>query len=454
MFELYKKVNKSIQYPKGAQKILENENPFLDGPCLLCVSAQDKDNKSLFGFTKMGARMARIRVKGNNGARISLDEIPVSFLSLKSDNEDREENNVEKFVEKYIKPLLIDKDGLAKSKEIAVKAIRNINIMSNCDGTIRATNIIKEIEKILIELNYNSNDIGEILSQISLISFQTEADLSNCQASIIDFHNLNDEEVEINPNNINDDMLSSHDDSRNGESVKKLKNRIEVLIDGEDSHYVSDYIETGEAMPVIVYTIVSSVLENSIDNKLHNITYSPLSIEELFEKAKDILHRIDNGEKKEDLIANLDSSLKYGGQITRLSDRELKLLDMQEQTVEAYDRVKRDSIVIENNEKRLKEDKEKMLQTAKEVCTTGNYYRVLEASGWQLNHEQEQVIRDSKTDKETIESQKLQIKRTQKMLKRTIEFADEVRNSVFGKIFFGKKIKQLPEGNEMDYIEL
>ena len=44
MFELYKKVNKSIEYPKGARQILEGENPFEDGPCLLCISAQNQAN--------------------------------------------------------------------------------------------------------------------------------------------------------------------------------------------------------------------------------------------------------------------------------------------------------------------------------------------------------------------------------------------------------------------------
>ncbi len=447
MFELYKKVDKSIQYPNGAKFILRTRSPFGSSPCLLCISAQDQDDKSIYGFAKAGASMARIRVKGNDGARIPLNEIPVSILSIKSKG-GIEEDNIIDFVGTYIRPFLLEKKGLAKSKEEVMKIARNINILSNCDGTQRALGIIDEIKQTLNRLNFDSSETNEILSQISLLSFQTEVNLENCPASVIDFHNVNDNEAPVNSKNISDDMISSLNNSKNGESVEKIENRIEVLIDGEDSHYINDYLENGEAMPIIVHTIVSSVLENSIENQNEDQAFNPLSIEELFKKAKTVLERIDKGENKEDLLEELDSSLKYGGQITRLSDRELMMTSILEQYVDAYVSIEED---LRNNTRKkieLQDMIKKILLTSKEVCTEETYYRIWESSGWQLSQEQKEIIENSKTDKETIESQDKQINKLQEMLKTTLKFSEDVRNSLVGKIFFRKRIKELPAGKE------
>lgn len=83
MLELYKRVPKSEEYLYGSRKIQDEENPFLKGPCMLCISAQPKIAKSIFGLTKYGMAMARLRTRGNAGAKIDLENFPVSFLSIK-----------------------------------------------------------------------------------------------------------------------------------------------------------------------------------------------------------------------------------------------------------------------------------------------------------------------------------------------------------------------------------
>lgn len=446
MFELYKKVSKSLEYTKGAKKILEGENPFAEGPCLLCISAQNQADKSIFGLTKLGARMAKVRVAGNSGARIPLDEVPIRFLSIKPDNmKEKEEVNIKKFVETYIKPLLVDEKGSVKPSNMASKVFRNINIMSNCDGTKRALDIIKGIEELLVELDYTETEIDKILSQISLISFQTEISLKDCKASIIDFHNINDREVRINTNNITSNMLENNSKSKNGESIEIDKNRIEVLISGEDSHQVRDYIENGEAVPVIVYTMISSILENSIKNSQTPEDCTRLSIEELFLKAKTILERINKGERKEDLIEQLDESLSYGKEIEKLSERELKLIELQEQAIDEYVGKTSKLNYSEKQVEELGSEKANVLKVAENECTEGTYLRILKASGWQINSEQEDKIENSETDSEIIEKQDKQIKSLQEMLSRVLQFATDVKNSIFGKIFFKKSIKQLPD---------
>lgn len=66
MYQLYERVRKSREYMYGSKPIDDTENPFLEGPCLLCISAQYDNSfasKSNFGITKEGMKMARLRVR-------------------------------------------------------------------------------------------------------------------------------------------------------------------------------------------------------------------------------------------------------------------------------------------------------------------------------------------------------------------------------------------------------
>lgn len=82
MYELYQKVQKSQDNLYGTRKIEKNENPFLDGACMLCWAAQDYLDKDVFGTVKIGMKMARIATKDK---LYKLDDFPVNFLAIKSD---------------------------------------------------------------------------------------------------------------------------------------------------------------------------------------------------------------------------------------------------------------------------------------------------------------------------------------------------------------------------------
>jgi uncharacterized coiled-coil protein SlyX len=474
MFELYRKVNRSIEHPNGAKKVEKGENPFLERPCLICVSPQDTINRTIFGFTKHGARMARVRVRGNTEGRIPLDEIPVSFLSIKPSERGYEGDRITDFVNTYMRPLLVNEDGKAKTQEEIMKIIRNVNIISNCDGTKRAMRIIKGIEEELTELGFNPNEIDEIISQIALVSFQTERDLTACKATVVDFHNINDSKVIIHDGNISDEMLDRHAEKDTGESVARDGRRIEVLVSGKDTHGIKDYMEFGEATPVVVHTVISSILENAIDNSQGK--GKPLSADDLFKKAERVYERIEAGEKKEELLEELDSSLSYGGGITRLTDRELRMLEEHDKSMIMYERKSREQEFDEAEVTRLEKIRKNVVYVSKDVCTEGTQLRIFEACGWSLNTGEREKITKTKPDKEiieeqegtiveqrktieeqertiaeqsqTIETQEEHVQKLQGMLKRTLDFATEVRNSVFGKIFFRKAIKELPSGNE------
>lgn len=319
--------------------------------------------------------------------------------------------------------------------------------MSNCNGTERALSIIKGTERTLMNLGYSEAEIQEMLSQIALLSFQTDIDLSDCRASVVDFHNLNDTEVFVNSDNIAPQMVERNTNSKNRETVDRASNgRIEILISGEDSHKVKDYMEEGKAMPVIVHTIVSEVLGNSVENSRGNSKFIPLSIEDLLRKAEGIIQRIENGEAKESLIEELDSKLTYGQGITRLSNREIAIIEEKERLAKTYDMTQGSLDTEKKYRARLENDKNNMKAEALRSCSEPTYLKILEAYGWQLSPEQKQKTEEP-SDKERLGKQEQKISKLQSMLNRTLQFADDVRNSVFGKIFFRKSIKELPESD-------
>lgn len=201
MLELYKRVPKSEEYLYGSRKIQDEENPFLDGPCMLCISAQPSLPKSIFGITKYGMAMARLRTRDNAGAKIDLEDFPVSFLSIKG----REDKKIiEEFVDKYFLPL-VSKGGSTIQLSEAMKNIRNINILSYCDGTYRMKAMIETLNSRMREIGYREQECSDILSQACVFPIATEIDISNLKTTCVCFHDLNDDEVMINPDNISED---------------------------------------------------------------------------------------------------------------------------------------------------------------------------------------------------------------------------------------------------------
>lgn len=86
MLQVYKKVEKSLSNPYGVIAVQSLED--LGKPFLLCLSAQDNHNKSVFGIIKEGARAARVNTTDEMGAGFKIDDFPISFLGLKFEKDD------------------------------------------------------------------------------------------------------------------------------------------------------------------------------------------------------------------------------------------------------------------------------------------------------------------------------------------------------------------------------
>ena len=154
MDTLFKKVNKSKSCPAGAVELTPEDRPFAK-PCLLCFSAQSRDAKSVYGAPKVGAAMARCRIKGHYRGGFDIDEMPISFLgSMMTEREP----SPQEFVDAYILPQLVV-NGQRVSLNEACRVLRNLNIITYCDGALKALAIEKAIADGMRNLGYSEEEI-------------------------------------------------------------------------------------------------------------------------------------------------------------------------------------------------------------------------------------------------------------------------------------------------------
>lgn len=405
MYELYKRIRKSKEYPTGSKKI-EEENPFLSGPCMLCIAAMDTQDKSVFGLSKEGMKMARLRVRGEANAKFDVREFPVSFLSMKlSKSEKNIDNNKEdqivEFADKYFTPL-VSIDGKKIDCETAIRNMRNVNIMSYCDGTITAQKIEEFIVDKMQKIGYSEEEISKIQSQMCMIPVATSKLTGIQKSTCISFMDIND--VEVN-DNITQDERKLVDNSEIKEGlIKYSKNESAYLIEGSGIHSLKEYQTNGRAMPVCLSSVVSKALQNSIKNAKAEEHFNPLSMEELISEVPQILEQAKHGKNLQELREEQDESIEYDGG-KKLSDTEIELL---EQLDESYDDIIKLNRELKSKKVALDYEKErasKIDEAVRENCSDITYLKILLHSGYQLGANskmsEEQIV-NSQSDREII----------------------------------------------------
>lgn len=269
MYKLYEAVPKSQANLYGQRAIEESENPFFDGPCLLCISAGGIHfDKNVFGTTKQGMEMARMRVRGHRNAGFCLKDFPIKFLSMKLDSksQDRkmtEDERIDTFATQYLLPL-ISSNGTKIDCTQAMKNMRNVNIMSYCDGTLVVQSIEKNLLNKMHELGYTDEECKKIQSQMCMFPIATDRLTGTQKSTCISFKDINDSEVS---DNITLEECKKVSESAIGESVFLYsKNEIAYLFKGDGEHSLKKYKHSGKAMSACLSSALSKALENSILN--------------------------------------------------------------------------------------------------------------------------------------------------------------------------------------------
>jgi hypothetical protein len=269
MYKLYEAIPKSKDNIYGQREIKRTENPFLDSPCLLCISAGGiAVDKNVFGTTKQGMKMARMRVRGNRNAGFYLENFPVKFLSIKleSENQDKkitEDERIDAFVTQYLLPLISD-NGAKIDCVQAMKNMRNVNIMSYCDGTLRAQAIEEKLINKMKEFGYSDEECEKIQSQMCMFPISTNRLKGMQKSTCISFKDINDMEVS---DNVTLDERKEVLESAIGEDFFEYSNNeIAYFFAGDGSHNIKKYTNSGTAMSACLSSALSKALENSILN--------------------------------------------------------------------------------------------------------------------------------------------------------------------------------------------
>lgn len=271
MYKLYERVPKTKQYMHGSRLIDNDEKPFLDGPCLLCISAQHDNamaSKSNFGVTKEGMKMARLRVRGQKNAGFNLKDFPVKFLSLELDKNDESrkmtsEERIDSFVTQYLVPLIAN-DGQKIDSIQAMKNMRNVNMMSYCDGTLLVQAIEKNLINKMQELGYTDEECKKIQSQMCMFPISTDRLTGTQKSTCVSFKDIND--TEVNDNVTIEESQKVSESPIKERVFKYSNNEIAYLFCGDGDHSLKKYTQVGMAMPVCLSSAVSKALENSIIN--------------------------------------------------------------------------------------------------------------------------------------------------------------------------------------------
>lgn len=269
MYKLFEKIPKSEENPYGQRDIEETENPFLDGPCLLCISAGGiSSDKNVFGTTKRGMEMARMRVRGQKNAGFSLQDFPVKFLSIKLDTKSQdkkmtEDERIDTFVAQYLVPL-ISSNGVKIDCIQAMRNMRNVNMMSYCDGTLVVQNIEQKLLDRMQELGYSNEECKKIQSQMCMFPIATNRLTGTQKSTCISFKDINDLEVSDNVTFVENQKVS---ESTIGEAFFEYSDsEVSYLFSGDGDHCLKKYTHSGMAMSACLSSALSKALENSILN--------------------------------------------------------------------------------------------------------------------------------------------------------------------------------------------
>lgn len=329
MYKLYERVQKSEENPLGSKPIQDGTNPFKEGPCLLCIAAVPLDS-SVFGLSSEGMKFARLRTYNEPRAKFGLNNFPVKFLSLRPEHNSNENMSdidyIEQFVNKYLLPLVSSPSHSKIGIEDAMRNIRNVNMLSYCDGT----ETVQTMEKLLLDkmqsIGYSLDESFKIQSQMCMIALATSKLNGQQKSTCISFGDINDAEVNENISQADIEKVKS---SSLGEAlIKKSPNESSFLTNGSGAHSITKYESEGKTLPVCLSSVVSKTLQNSIDNFANKTKFTPVNTQLLTEGIPQIMKQAENGLTLLELMEQLDDNLSY---TSKLIDSQIQLLDKLEE---------------------------------------------------------------------------------------------------------------------------
>ena len=220
---------------------IKTEN--VNGPCCFCISAGGIANlTNVFGTTKICMEIGGVWTRGDTCDRFELGTVPVEYLSLtvNTQNKDKtEEERTDQFVTQYLLPLIAN-NGRKIDCTQAMKNMRNINMMSYCDGTLVVQAIERNLLNKMQELGYTDEECKKILSQVCVFPIATNQLKGIKMFTYIAFRDFNDIEVK------NEETREKEEEELSKSAsgvciIEHADNEMECLFSGNGIHGLGQY---------------------------------------------------------------------------------------------------------------------------------------------------------------------------------------------------------------------
>ena len=402
---LYERVPRNKSYLRGEAVIEENE--FLTrGPVLLCVSAQD-DPKSAFGITKFGMNVVGIQVRDFNPQGYNLDGFPAMFCSIakelsKEDGKSTDEEIFQLFYDEYLK-CVIEENSHKRNPEEVAKNLRNLNIIGYCDGNVRIEKIIQTLKSNMDRVGYSKGEIDFAISQIGLVTLATERDTSKIGCTVVDFHELKDQEV--SSRNIHQETVDILKRTGWNEGLLIIdERRAEHILVHSDEHNMKHFFNDGTATPACLKKVVSNLIVSSINASKGE--FVPLTVSQVVEGCHELLQQAAEGKSKEELLEIVKNNTVFEGAKT-LNESESDLLRELEMACDSIVNLRYTNRSLEARNQNLERQVDTMYDAVQELTTQDTAQRICARAGlWQYpSPEEEKRIENSPSDKQIIEQQ-------------------------------------------------
>lgn len=332
MYSIYKKVEKTPNNEFGLEVVKEDENPFLSGPVVLTILALALNEKSINGALRQTMEGVRLKTSKNENSGKSISQVPFNLLTLsfapKKEGQfsfqknSANEKDTKEFIEKYFYPLISNKNSRLPLLE-AQKRLRNVNIVSYCNGTYVTNAIEKNLENKMKELNYSDEEINNLLSQICSFPIADGIVKGNEKLTTVSFKDLKDIECRdslMSPlilNKINEKMSNENQFDKvdyykisNNEGIF-LTNGEEEFDDAELYHNLKRYTEQNKNLSVGFASALTNAIDNSVENFKNKNNFSQINVDTLTKDFPQITNDLKNNLPKEKILEKIDKNLSY-----------------------------------------------------------------------------------------------------------------------------------------------
>ena len=329
MYHIYEKTLKDKNNIYGIKQLEDDSNPFLEGPTVLTILALTLNEKNLNGAMRQTMEALGLKTSKNENSGLTIDKAPFKILSLsygeKKENGftfkniSKKSENTLNFVEKYFYPLICNKNKKLSLEE-AQRNLRNVNIISYCDGTIITKEIEKSLSEKMKELNYSQEEINSALSQICSFPIADGIVKGDEKTTCISFKDLNDvdcRESLLAPT-INEKLSSSDKNFDKVEIYNISDNEAMFLSKGDENfiniesyHEFKRYTQFNKPLSVGLSSVLTKAVDNSIKNHNNTEKFTPISCETLIQDLPQVIESIKKDLPKEDILKEINKNVAY-----------------------------------------------------------------------------------------------------------------------------------------------